>query len=56
MHIYGPGDGIPRGSITDKPYISKRLREDNIDVKWIKDNTKLFGGYWKIYKKKSKIR
>lgn len=52
MNIYGSGDGIPRGSITDKPYIPKRLREAGVDAKWVADSSKLGGGYWKFYTKK----
>jgi len=53
MNIYGPGDGIPSSPIdpNNKPYIPKRLRQAGIDMKWIKDNKNLFGGYWQFYTK-----
>jgi len=56
MNIYGPGDGIPRGGIgpNEKPYVSKRLRDDGIDIRWVEDNTKLFKGYWQFYNKTKK--
>lgn len=56
MNIYGPSDGIPRGGIgpNEKPYVSKRLKDAGIDLRWVKDNTNLFKGYWQFYDKTKK--